>query len=53
MIDVDIVLRHVPVYGWIYIVKRDTKELARGEFKSTASDALQAALAKFGGTLHG
>lgn len=40
----DIVLRRVPHYGWMYLIQHGGAELARGEFKRTPAAALAMAL---------
>lgn len=40
----DICLRYVPDYGWLYILCREGVEIARGEFRTAAAVALNAGL---------
>jgi hypothetical protein len=45
MDEFDIVLRHIPHYGWLAMLTRQGHELYRcGAFKATAEAALDAAL---------
>ena len=50
MKGVDIVLRFVPGYGWLYLLRTvsDGEELGRGEFKPSPEEALTAGLKQIG-----
>lgn len=39
--QLDIILRRVPRYGWLPIIEEDGKEKYRGEYQTTPAECLQ------------